>query len=55
MFSWRCRYGPVTWVLAAEIFPLNVRGTAMGLATCINRLTSGAVAMTFLSLQVRYE
>eukprot|EP01083_Nonionella_stella_P080600 221576_1 len=42
--------GPVTWVTIAEIFPLEVRGRAMGAATSVNRLTSGVVALSFLSL-----
>ncbi|XP_077216735.1 polyol transporter 5-like [Tasmannia lanceolata] len=42
--------GPVTWVYTAEIFPLRLRaqGTSMGVGT--NRLVSGVVSMTFLSL-----
>ncbi|GJN32901.1 hypothetical protein PR202_gb21443 [Eleusine coracana subsp. coracana] len=42
--------GPVPGVYAAEIFPLRVR--ALGFAVCVacNRVVSGAVSMTFLSL-----
>jgi amino acid permease len=42
--------GPVTWVLVSEIFPMRLRGRAVALAMCLNRMTSGAVSMTFLSL-----
>jgi len=42
--------GPITWVYSSEIFPLQVRalGCAMGVAS--NRVTSGVVSMTFISL-----
>jgi sugar porter (SP) family MFS transporter len=42
--------GPITWVYSSEIFPLQVRamGCALGVAT--NRVTSGVISMTFISL-----
>lgn len=42
--------GPITWVYSSEIFPLKLRaqGTSLGVAT--NRLTSGVISMTFISL-----
>ncbi|XP_062187786.1 polyol transporter 5-like [Phragmites australis] len=42
--------GPITWVYSSEVFPLQVRalGCALGVAT--NRVTSGVVTMTFISL-----
>ncbi|XVE66669.1 hypothetical protein DITRI_Ditri08aG0096900 [Diplodiscus trichospermus] len=42
--------GPITWVYSSEIFPLRLRaqGASMGVAT--NRLTSGVLSMSFLSL-----
>ncbi|XP_047338527.1 polyol transporter 5-like [Impatiens glandulifera] len=42
--------GPITWVYSSEIFPLRLRaqGTSMGVA--VNRLMSGLISMTFLSL-----
>lgn len=40
-------WGPVLWVVLAEIFPLAVRGTAMALATAANWLTNVAVALLF--------
>lgn len=42
--------GAITFVVASEIFPLPVRGKAMALAVFVNRLLSGIVALTFLSL-----
>ncbi|KAL5562618.1 hypothetical protein UlMin_032365 [Ulmus minor] len=42
--------GPITWVYSSEIFPLKLRaqGTSMGVA--VNRVTSGVIGMTFISL-----
>ncbi|GMP38033.1 hypothetical protein CsSME_00009453 [Camellia sinensis var. sinensis] len=42
--------GPITWVYSSEIFPLRLRaqGTSMGVA--VNRVMSGMISMTFLSL-----
>lgn len=42
--------GPVCWVLSSEIFPLRVRAQAGALGAVGNRLSSGLVAMSFLSL-----
>ena len=42
--------GPVTWVVLSEIFPLNIRGTAMGLALFFNWLFNYLVSLTFLLL-----
>ena len=43
--------GPLAHVLSSELYPLRLRGVAVGLATFINRVTSGTIALTFLSLQ----
>jgi len=42
--------GPITWILAAETFPSQIRAKAMSLATFTNRCTSGFVALSFLPL-----
>ncbi|GBG60523.1 hypothetical protein CBR_g5698 [Chara braunii] len=42
--------GPITWVLTSEVFPLRLRAQAMVLGVIVNRIVSGVVAMTFLSL-----
>jgi hypothetical protein len=39
----------------AEIFPSNIRGKAMGIATMVNRGTSFVVAYTFLTMCERLE
>ena len=42
--------GPVFWLLIAEIFPLDMRGRAMSLATVANWVFNLAVSVTFLNL-----
>ncbi|KAG0498651.1 hypothetical protein HPP92_002964 [Vanilla planifolia] len=42
--------GPVCWVLSSEIFPLRVRAQACAVGALGNRLCSGLIAMSFLSL-----
>jgi len=37
-------------VVVTEIFPLSIRGLAVGVATFVNRLVSGAVAVGFMTL-----
>lgn len=42
--------GPIFWLLISEIFPLGVRGRAMGVATVANWGSNLVVALTFLQL-----
>ncbi|XP_057954559.1 probable polyol transporter 4 [Malania oleifera] len=42
--------GPVCWVLTTEIFPLRFRAQASALGAVGNRVSSGLVAMSFLSI-----
>ncbi|OIW08381.1 hypothetical protein TanjilG_03057 [Lupinus angustifolius] len=42
--------GPVCWVLTSEIFPLRVRAQASALGAVGNRVCSGLIAMSFLSV-----
>lgn len=42
--------GPITWVYSSEIFPLRLRAQGTSLAVSVNRLVSGVVSMTFLSI-----
>lgn len=42
--------GPITWVYSSEIFPTRMRAQGSSLAISVNRLVSGVVAMTFLSI-----
>lgn len=42
--------GPVCWVLSSEIFPLKLRAQACAIGAAGNRICSGLIAMSFLSL-----
>nr|QCU55121.1 polyol transporter [Camellia fraterna] len=42
--------GPVCWVLTSEIFPLRLRAQAGALGAVGNRVCSGLIAMSFLSM-----
>ncbi|XP_030931333.1 probable polyol transporter 4 [Quercus lobata] len=42
--------GPISWVLTTEIFPLRLRSQAAALGAVGNRVCSGLVAMSFLSV-----
>ncbi|RDX63208.1 Polyol transporter 5, partial [Mucuna pruriens] len=42
--------GPITWVYSSEIFPLRLRAQGSSLAISVNRLVSGVVSMTFLTV-----
>ncbi|KAH6761599.1 polyol/monosaccharide transporter 5 [Perilla frutescens var. hirtella] len=42
--------GPITWVYSSEIFPMRLRAQGTSLAVSVNRLVSGVVSMTFLSV-----
>ncbi|XP_071964921.1 solute carrier family 2, facilitated glucose transporter member 10-like isoform X2 [Antedon mediterranea] len=43
-------FGPVTWLLLTEIYPLGVRGRATSLATTLNWGTNMVLSLTFLNL-----
>jgi len=42
--------GPIAWLIISEIYPLSIRGRAMGLATFSNWLMNYIVSLSFLSL-----
>ncbi len=42
-------WGPVLWVMLAEIFPLAIRGVAMAIATLFNWLAAFVISLTFPS------
>lgn len=42
--------GPITWVYSSEVFPLRLRAQGTSLAVSVNRLVSGLVSMTFLTI-----
>ena len=47
IFSFGATWGPVVWVLLSEIFPLKVRGAAMGIATVLLWGANFVVSLTF--------
>lgn len=47
MWSFSLGMGALTFLIAAEIFPLRHRGRGVALTVCVNRLTSGLVALAF--------
>jgi MFS family permease len=42
--------GPVAWLIISEIYPLGIRGRAMGIATFTNWVANYFVSLTFLTL-----
>ncbi|KAI4304646.1 hypothetical protein MLD38_040125 [Melastoma candidum] len=42
--------GPIVWVYGTEVWPLRLRAQGASLAVALNRVTSGVIGMTFLSL-----
>jgi sugar porter (SP) family MFS transporter len=42
--------GPIAWVYSSEIFPLRLRAQGCALGTAMNRIMSGTVTMSFISL-----
>src|SRR5674536_361904 len=46
----RHQSGPIAWLIMSKICPLNVRGTAAGIATLFDWAFNLIVAMTFLAL-----
>ena len=45
--SFAATWGPVVWVMLPEVLPLSVRGTAMGVAVCLNWAANFLVSQTF--------
>jgi len=46
MFSW----GPICWVLIAEIFPNTIRGTAVAIAVAVQWIANFSVSSTFVPM-----
>ncbi|ONH91239.1 hypothetical protein PRUPE_8G101500 [Prunus persica] len=42
--------GPITWVYSSEIFPLQLRAQGCSIGVAVNRVVSGVLSMTFISL-----
>lgn len=48
--SFAISLGPIFWLMISEIYPLEVRGQAMSIATIANWLSNLLIALSFLSL-----
>lgn len=42
--------GPVAWLIISEVYPLGIRGRAMGIATFSNWVSNYFVSLTFLTM-----
>ncbi|KAJ4716473.1 Polyol transporter like [Melia azedarach] len=42
--------GPITWVYSTEILPLKLRAQGASIGVIVNRVTSGVISMSFISL-----
>ncbi|CAI9765523.1 unnamed protein product [Fraxinus pennsylvanica] len=42
--------GPIAWVYSSEIFPMKLRAQGFSMGVAVNRITSGLISMTFISL-----
>ncbi|CAL4929603.1 unnamed protein product [Urochloa decumbens] len=42
--------GPIAWVYSSEIFPLRLRAQGCAMGTAMNRIMSGTITMSFISL-----
>ena len=43
-------FGPITWILLSELFPLNLKARAISLGQAVNWTTNAVVSVTFLDL-----
>ncbi|PKU87085.1 polyol transporter 5-like [Dendrobium catenatum] len=50
MASFSIGLGPITWVYSSEIFPLRLRAQGVSLGAGTNRVISGVLTMSFISL-----
>ena len=54
IFGFACSWGPVAWVICAEIFPLKGREIGMTVTTMVNWTFAGAVMANALSFMKAY-
>ena len=43
-------FGPITWILLSELFPLNLKARAMSLGQAVNWTVNALVSVTFLDM-----
>ena len=44
-------FGPISWLMVSEVFPLRTRGRALGVTTLVNFGSNAVVALAFAPLQ----
>lgn len=49
--SYQVSFGPISWLMVSEIFPLRSRGRAVSLTTLINFASNAVVAFAFAPIQ----
>lgn len=49
--SYQISFGPISWLMVSEIFPLRTRGRALGVTTLVNFGSNALVALAFAPLQ----
>jgi len=47
-------FGPLTWLLTAEMFPARIRGRALGASTIVSNGCAALTSYTFLTVQERW-
>jgi hypothetical protein len=52
--AYQMSFGPISWLLVGEVFPLQVRGQAIALATLTNFAANFGVSLVLPSLQETY-
>jgi len=52
--AYQLSFGPVSWLIVGEVFPLRVRGQAIALATLTNFASNFCVSLVLPSLQELY-
>ena len=52
--AYQVSFGPISWLICGEVFPLRVRGQAIALATLTNFGSNFAVSLVLPSLQETY-
>ncbi|XP_028757426.1 sugar transport protein 5-like [Neltuma alba] len=52
-FGWS--WGPLSWLIPSEIFPLKIRTTGQSISIAVNFLTTFVLSQTFLSMLCRFK
>ncbi|KAI3924346.1 hypothetical protein MKW98_032547 [Papaver atlanticum] len=52
-FGWS--WGPLSWLIPSEIFPMNIRPAGQSISVAVNFLTTFVLAQTFLTMLCRFK